>query len=363
MADDEKTEAPSARKIKKAREEGSIAKSPDLAAFLPLLVGLLMVIIIFPFWISEFKKLYIYSTNLFRLEFNINTMFALCLICFKIAFLTSIPFFLALMVAGILGNIGQFGFLLSFKILKPKLEKIDPIKGTKNLFSLKKLLDGFLITLKVIIAFGIGFFIFIGFLKEIKGVSLSSLGVQMKWLYEKSLILIGVLLFVFLVISVLDFLIKRMQYIKSLKMSKQEVKDEFKQQEGNQEVKAKIRQIMMKNAMNKMMSNIPSANVVVTNPTHYAVALKFDGNKDAAPKVVAKGMDNLAIRIKGIARENEIPIIENPPLARELYKLVDVDRMIPAQMFEAVVILFHEVARLEALKGKTPDFMKNIKKK
>ncbi|RDU59690.1 EscU/YscU/HrcU family type III secretion system export apparatus switch protein, partial [Helicobacter sp. MIT 14-3879] len=152
-------------------------------------------------------------------------------------------------------------------------------------------------------------------------------------------------------------------YIKSLRMSKQEVKDEFKQQEGNQEIKAKIRQIMMKNAMNKMMSAIPTANVVVTNPTHYAVALRFDNDKEAAPVVVAKGIDHLAIRIKGIARENEILIVENPPLARELYRLVDVDRMIPPELFNAVVELFQYVAILERKRGREPEFMRKAQQK
>lgn len=362
MAEEEKNEAPSQRKIEKAREEGSIAKSPELAGFVGLLVGLLLIFIVFPYWVNELKKFYIHSVHLFNINFDVKNLFSILLFSIKIAFIAAAPFFIALVIAGIIGNIMQFGFLLSPKAIKPKLEKINPIKGAKNLFSLKKLLEGALITIKVSIAFGLGFLIFVSFLKEIETLALSNLPGQLSWFYEKSLILIGALLILFLIMGIIDFLIKRHQYVKGLRMSKQEVKDELKQQEGNQEVKAKIRQIMMKNAKNKMMSAIPSANVVVTNPTHYAVALRFDSQKDKAPVVVAKGIDNLAIRIKGIARENEIFIIENPPLARELYRLVDVDRMIPVEMFEAVVILFHEVARLEKERGRMPNFMKNIKK-
>ncbi|PAF50787.1 flagellar biosynthesis protein FlhB [Helicobacter sp. 13S00401-1] len=364
MADDaEKTEAPSSKKIQKAREEGSVSKSPELVGFIGLVVSFVVLFVIFPFWVSEFKKLYIQSVNLFSLDFTEMNVYGLALMGFKVLAITTLPFFAALVVAGVIGNVAQIGFLLSFKVLTPKLEKIDPIKGMKNVFSLKKLLDGILITLKVAIAFIVAFFIFLGFLKDLPGISRSNLYVQTHWFYDKALILIGVLLFIFLVMAVIDFLVKRYQYIKSLKMSKQEVKDEFKQQEGNQEVKAKIRQLMMKNAMSKMMAAIPTANVVVTNPTHYAVALRFDGDKDPAPIVVAKGIDNLAIRIKGIAREHDIEIIENPPLARELYRVVDVSRTIPPTMFEAVVVLFHEVAKLEQAKGKVPNFMKNIKKK
>ncbi|MDY5184453.1 flagellar biosynthesis protein FlhB [Helicobacter trogontum] len=363
MAEEEKTHAPSQRKIQKAREEGSIAKSSDLVGLAGLVVGLALLFIIFPFWVKLFKGLYVECTKLFLVDFNTHMIFAVTLTILKVAALCAMPFFLALMVAGIIGNVAQFGFLLSFKIIKPKIDKINPIKGAKNLFSLKKLLDGFIITLKVFIAFAVGFFIFIGFLDEVANISISPLKEQLTWFYQKALILIGALLFLFLVMGILDFLIKRYQYIKSLRMSKQELKDEFKQQEGNQEVKAKIRQIMMKNAMNKMMSAIPSANVVVTNPTHYAVALRFNSETESAPVVVAKGIDHLAVRIKGIAREHEILIIENPPLARELYRLVDVDRMIPGEMFEAVVELFQQVAKLEAERGRVPDFMKRAEDK
>lgn len=359
MAGEEKTHAPSHRKIQKAREDGSIAKSMDLAGFVGLFVGLLLIYIVFPFWVENFKKLYIYCIGLFGVDINISTLFYITMASLKIVALSVAPFFIALVVAGVIGNVGQFGFLLSFKILQPKIDKINPIKGAKNLFSMKKLLDGFMITLKVFIAFGMGFLIFIGFLKEIPGISLSNLFAQMHWFYDKSLVLIGSLLVLFFIMGVLDFIIKRYQYIKSLKMSKQEIKDEFKQQEGNQEVKTKIRQLMMKNAMSKMMAQIPQASVVVTNPTHYAVALRYDRNKEDAPVVVAKGIDHLAIRIKGIARENEVLIIENPPLARELYRIVDIDRMIPFEMFEAVIVVFKEVERLEKERGRIPTWLKN----
>ncbi|STQ86337.1 flagellar biosynthesis protein FlhB [Helicobacter muridarum] len=363
MAEEEKTHAPSQRKIEKAREEGSIAKSPDLVGFAGLVVGLFLLFIIFPFWVQNLKYIYIECVKLFNMDFTINNIFTLSMATFKIVFICVMPFFLALVIAGIMGNIAQFGFLLSFKIIQPKFDKINPIKGAKNLLSLKKLLDGFMITLKVSVAFGIGFFIFIGFLDEVAGISLSPLNEQLKWLYQKSLILISSLLAVFLVMAVIDFIIKRYQYIKSLRMTKQEMKDEFKQQEGNQEIKAKIRQIMMKNAMNKMMSSIPSANVVVTNPTHYAVALRFDSDKESAPVVVAKGIDHLAIRIKSIAREHEILIVENPPLARELYRIVDVDKMIPQELFSAVVELFQYVAILERKRGREPEFMRKAQQK
>ena len=363
MAEEEKTHAPSQRKIEKAREEGSIAKSPDLVGFAGLLIGLFLMFIIFPFWVDNFKALYVECTKLFRMDFSISNIFTLTLSTLKVMALCALPIFFALVVAGIVGNVAQFGFLFSFKIIQPKIDKINPIKGAKNLFSLKKMLDGLLITLKVSIAFGLGLFVFIGFLDEVEGVSMSPLNQQLTWLYKKALILIISMLVLFLIMAVLDFLINRYQYIKSLRMSKQEVKDEFKQQEGNQEIKAKIRHLMMKNAMNKMMSAIPTANVVVTNPTHYAVALRFNSETEQVPVVVAKGIDFLAVRIKGIARENEIPIVENPPLARELYRLVDVNKTIPTDLFQAVVELFQYVVIMERKRGREPEFMRRLQQK
>jgi len=173
-------------------------------------------------------------------------------------------------------------------------------------------------------------------MKELPTVSLFPIGDQMRWFVEKLLILVGILLLLFFILAAIDLAIKRYQYFNSLKMSKQEVKDEYKQMEGNPEIKRKMRQIMMQAGMKRMMSNIPQADVVVTNPTHYAVALKYDQKKDRAPKVVAKGVDFLAIRIKEIAREHDILIVQNKPLAQDLYKMVDVDKAIPEELYQAV---------------------------
>ncbi|PAF49518.1 flagellar biosynthesis protein FlhB [Helicobacter sp. 12S02232-10] len=347
----EKTEAPSSHKIQKAREEGNVAKSPEIVGFSGLLIGLLSIFVIFPFWLKHFEEIYKQALEWMRMDFTTENVFNLFLGLLGNILMMILPVFLVLIIAGIVGNIAQFGFLLSTKAIVPKLSKINPITGMKNLFSVKKLLDGMMITLKVFVAFGVGFFVFAGFLGDLEHIALFNLFDQMLWFRNKALILIAVLLFLFFVMAMADFIIKRRQYIKSLRMSKQEVKDEYKQQEGNPEVRAKIRQMMLKNSMSKMMGAIPSANVVVTNPTHYAIALRFK-ETDPAPVVVAKGIDHLAIRIKGIAREHDIEIIENPKLARELYKEVDIDAPIPKILFEAVAIVFAQVAKIQQTKGK-----------
>ena len=346
MADEEKTEAPSARKIEKAREEGNVLKSPDVNAFLGLVVGLVLIFLCFNVWVDGISNIFFQIYNSFNQDLTRSDAIAITIsLTFQILYLLA-PIFGALVLTGIVANISQSGFLLTTKAIQPKLQKLNFITGIKNIISLKKLLDGFLITFKVMTAFIIAFFVFLGFMKELTTVSLFPIGDQMIWLKDKALILIAILLAFFLVMAITDYLIKRYQYFKSLRMSKQEVKDEFKNQEGDQQIKGKIRSLMFQAAKKRMMQNIPSADVVVTNPTHYAVALRYDSTKERAPRVLAKGVDFLAQRIKDIAKEHEIPIIENPPLARALYKDVDIDKEIPETLYQAMVEVLIKVQQI-----------------
>jgi flagellar biosynthetic protein FlhB len=251
-------------------------------------------------------------------------------------FIMVLPLALPVALAGILGAWGQFGILFTTKPLEPNFSKIDPIKGIKNLFSLKKLIEGAKITIKVIAVFSIAFAVFLGFVKELASVAGASMMQQLAWLVDRALILAIVMLALLLVLALIDLLFVRYNYFKELRMSKQEIKDEMKQTEGNPEIKAKIRQLQMQMARQRMLSEVPSADVVITNPTHFAVALRYDETKERAPKVIAKGADLIALKIKEIAREHDVLIVENPPLARELYKSVEVDQVIPEQFYQAV---------------------------
>lgn len=356
MADDEeKTQAPSAHKIQKAREEGNVGKSPDFAGFFILLVGLGLMFLLIPFWVSSAEKIFLHISALMNLDVDSRILGNLMLGIILEVFIMLAPLFIALMATGVIANIAQFGFLLSPKAIKPKLSKINPISGFKNVISLKKLLDGFMITFKVFVAFIIGFAVFVSFFDELPSVSMGGLYAQILWFREKALMLIGVLLVLFFIMAVSDYLIKKYQYTKSLKMSIKEVKDEYKQYEQSPEIKAKIRRMQQKLAQSRMMQEIPSASVVITNPTHYAVALRYtqkEYERKMAPVVVAKGIDELAIRIKAVAREYGIRIVENPPLARAIYKQLDLNQTIPPELFGAVVQVLGEVARLDALEGK-----------
>ncbi len=333
---EEKTELPSEHKKQKAREEGNVGKSQEVTGFLALLFGFGIIFFLFPFLGERIKNLFVYVMKFNLDDFNDLGTLNLAIFIIKESIIIVAPIFLVLMIATIAGNVAQFGFLITIKTIIPKFSKINMITGFKNVISLKKLLDGLLITLKVSIALSLGFFIFLGFLQELPNIAFLNIFSQLMWLRDKALILGSILLILFFFMAALDFYIRRKQYIQSLKMTKQEVKDEYKQLQGNPQIRARIRQTMRKMSSRKMLANVSKATVVVTNPTHYAVALKFVLHEDVAPIVVAKGTDLLAIKIKEIAREHNIPIRDQPKLARELYRLCEVDDYIPQELFRAV---------------------------
>lgn len=354
-ADDEKTLPASQHKLRRAKEEGNVGKSVELVGFFVMLVGLALLFFMIPYWVEGCRNIFTYTASLFSLsEFSPQELLLLSATLGVEILKMVLPVFLGLVVMGVLANVGQFGFLLSIKPIEPKLSKINPVTGAKNLFSLKKALDGFMITLKVFVAFIVGFVVFLGFFGDLPTVSRFRLYDQILWFRDKALILIGILLVIFAVMAVADFMIKRFQYMKSLRMSLKELKDETKQYEGNPEVRSRIRQMQQKIARSRMMQEVPKASVVITNPTHYAVAITYTDeyvDKNLPPRVVAKGIDELAIRIKAIARESGVRIIENPPLARALYAMVEINDFVHPDLFRAVSEVLKQVAWLNHLQG------------
>jgi len=247
-----------------------------------------------------------------------------------------LPIAISVAIAGVIAALLQYGFLFTTKAITPDLKKIDPIKGLKNLLSLKKLIEGLKTILKVSAVFFVAFYFLMEFTTELPETVFLGLWEQLVWLRDKAIILAAVMLALFLVLSFVDLLFVRYNYFKELRMSKQEVKDEHKQMEGDPQVKSRIRKVQMQMSQKRMMQNIPDADVVITNPTHYAVAVRYNQGKDRAPIVVAKGIDHLALKIKEIAMNHGIQIVENPPLARELYKQCDIDQAIPEKLYKAV---------------------------
>jgi len=337
MADDqEKTEEPTAKKLQDARNEGNVPNSRDVSGVLTLFVAIVGMLLLTPYMKERIFHLFRYLFSLQGMNINEANLIDIAFTCMTEFLLIVIPLALMVAISGVIGALSQFGFVFSTKVLVPDLSKLDPIKGLGNLFSIKKLIEGLKVTLKSLTALTIGFIFFFEFIQELPTVALFSMPDQLDWVHEKELILASVMLFVLFIFAMIDLVIVRKQYTDKLKMSKQEIKDEMKNMEGDPHIKGKIRQIQMQAAQKRMMASVPEADVVVTNPTHYAVAIVYDENKHSSPIVTAKGKDTIAIQIKKIARENGVHIVQNPPLARALFRDVDVDKPIPEALFATV---------------------------
>jgi len=336
MADDqEKTEEPTPKKIEDARKEGNVPKSQDTSGVITLFVAILAILMLFPYMAKHMMLLFQYYFSLIGTPLDKPFMIDIAMVTIREFLLIIMPLAIAVAISGVIAALAQFGFLFTTKAIMPDFKKIDPIKGTKNLFSMKKLIEGVKITFKSFTALGVGFVFFFYFIIELPTVALFSLGEQLDWLKDKMIVIAFVMLLIIFVFAMIDIVIVRKQYFDGLKMSKQEIKDEMKNMEGDPLIKGKIRQKQMEIASKRMMAEVPNADVVITNPTHYAVALKYE-ETSRAPVVVAKGMNNVAQQIKKIARENSVHIVQNPPLARSLYAEVEVDRQIPEELFAAV---------------------------
>ncbi len=347
MPDDlEKTEEPTPKKIEDAKKEGNVPRSMDVNSFITLTAAIIAAIFMFSFISQRLQKLYIYYVSFIGEEINKESVVSLAITTFKEIGIMILPIAISAAIGGIISALMQFGFIFTTKPLIPNLGKINPIKGLKNLFSLKKLIEGIKIVLKVAIVLTVAFIFLISFSKEMPTVVFLNYLKQLIWLRDKAIILIGVMLLILAILALIDLLLVRFQYFKSLRMSKQEIKDEFKQMEGDPQIKARIKKLQMELAKKRMMQNVPSADVVVTNPTHYAVALRYDKNKERAPRVIAKGINYLALRIKEIALENGVQIVENPSLARELYKSCEIDEEIPQKLYQAVAEVLAYVYRI-----------------
>ncbi len=337
MADDqEKTEEPTDKKIADARKEGNVPKSQDTSGVITLFVAILAVLMLFPFITKHMLLLSHYYFSLVGTPLDKLFMLDIAIVTFREVLLMVLPLAVAVAIAGVVAALAQFGFLFTTKAIVPDLKKIDPIKGTKNLFSIKKLIEGVKITFKSHTTLFVGFVFFFIFIKELPTVALFNLPDQLEWIKDKMIVISLVMLLVIFIFALIDIVIVRKQYFNSLKMSKQEIKDEMKNMEGDPFIKSKIKQKQMEISRQRMMAEVPNADVVITNPTHYAVAIRYDKENHHSPIVVAKGMDKMAQQIKKTARENKVHIIQNPPLARSLYADVELNKPIPEALFSAV---------------------------
>jgi flagellar biosynthetic protein FlhB len=350
----EKTEKATPRKKKKAREEGQVLRSQELGVavlFLTAFQGLRMFSGLIYTNMSGFMKFGLGMIKEGPLQ-GIKEPYAISRYinyAFQQIIVMVIPLMAVVMLAGLIVEIAQAGWHPTTKPLRPKLSKLSPLKGIKKIFSLNAVLELVKSLLKLAVV-GIGIYTVV-----INEINVLRHFVQMELIntvaYVGDVVIdIGVMVGgMYVAIALLDFLFQWWRHNKSLKMTKQEVKEEYKQTEGDPVVKGQIRRRMLQAGMRRMMQQVPSADVIITNPTHFAVALKYDRELGEAPVVLAKGADYVARRIKERALENGIEIIENKPLARTIYDTVEVGQEIPPELYQAVAEIFAYLAHLNKL--------------
>lgn len=350
MADDsdlDKSEQPTDSKLKKAKEKGQIPRSRELTSLIILLVGIMLFWIMGTHFVSKLKTI-IQQAMLVTHRTDDDKQIIFNLINLLTAgFWAILPIFVGLVIVAIIAPLSVGGLLFSLQSIKPNLGKLNPISGFKRLFSLRIFSELFKSILKVVlIAFAAALFLIHQFPNML---ALPSMYLNNALSQVMQLLIYASLLIVLALIPMVGFDIfyQIWSNLKKLKMSKQEVKDEFKEQEGNPQIKGRIRQMQQAMARRRMMKDVPKANVIVTNPTHYAVALQYDEKTMSAPKILAKGTDNIASRIKQIAQEHQIPQLEAPPLARALYRHGEIGKSIPAELYAAVAQILAWVYQLK----------------
>ncbi|MEO5333198.1 MAG: flagellar biosynthesis protein FlhB [Magnetococcus sp. YQC-5] len=334
---DTKTEDPTGKRLGDARNKGQVANSREVGtAFLLLGATGLFLFHGGALWSALQDKLRFFLGGAISDDMTQEGI-AILLNGILLGMLVDLaPFFLVFIVMALFASVIQNGFLFSMEPLIPKFSKLNPWAGLKRLFSVRSLVDLFKSIIKMAVISWVVYESIQGSLNRIMGLTATSVEHVVTTLGEDSLAVLWKVTMVFLALALADYLYQKFEHIKALRMTKQEVKDELKQMEGDPLVKSRIRQIQRDMAQRRMMAEVPKADVVITNPTHFAVALLYQQGKMGAPKLTAKGRGHLAARIREVARMNGVPIVENPPLARSLYKDVELDRMIPPELFKAV---------------------------
>lgn len=349
FADEEKTEEATPRKLQQARRKGQVPRSHELSTVVTLLAGFLALRAGGSYLLERLYLYFQYSLASDRLntyldEVSLANLFNHTLLTITTIFL---PIALVILVAGVTVNYLQTGWIFTLEPLKVKLDRINPLAGLKRMFSPQKWVDLLKALFKIVSVVLIVWSTYKG-----KAFPLAETNVLyppltmagMIWRLMFTIVLR--IAFLLMALAIFDFYYQRFQYRKSLRMTKKEVQDELKQTEGDPRIRSRIRQKQRQLAMRRMMHEVPKADVVVTNPTHIAVALQYEAEKMAAPKVLAKGEGYVALKIKEIATEHRIPLVENKPLAHTLYRTVEIGELIPPHLYQAVAEVLAFVYKL-----------------
>ena len=353
MADDtddsQKTEEPSWRKLDEARSKGQVPQSREVTNWFVIMGSTASMALFAPQIADAMQRAmarFLERSADLRLDGAFRDVALGAIDDVAVALL---PALLVMMAVGLAGPVLQTGIIFAPDKLVPKFEHLSPAKGMTRIFSLRAFLEFLKGILKMVVVGGVAAALLLPELDRLAllpSMGIAAIGHEIMTLSWR--LAIGVIA-VLTVIAIADFTYQKMSFIRSMRMSKQEVREEYKQVEGNPIFKSKLRQIRTERARRRMMAAVPTASVVVTNPTHFAVALQYDVKSIGAPRVVAKGADLVAARIRDVAREHKVPIVENPPVARALYAAVEIDEEIPAEQYKAVAEIISYVLRLKGM--------------
>lgn len=333
----EKTEDPTGRRLSRARSDGNVAKSQEMTMVAGLFAALLYFALRGGVMLRDIQRIMEHLlSHMAEMQPSIVSVVALLRELIQDLAAVLIPFMLILFVVAVMSNVMQFGFLFTLKPFEIKLSKFNTLKGLKQKFSPSNLVRLLRSLVRLAVVAWVPVVIIrseLDRLPLLMDMAVWDIMCRIGSLFLKILLYVSLVL---LVLAIIDLVYQRWKHKRDLKMTKQEVKDEHKQLEGDPKVKARIRRLQIEMFRKSMLDAVPKADVVVTNPVHYAVALQYDRSKMDAPQVIAKGARKLAARIKEIAREHNVPVVENPPLAQSLYKMVEVGQSIPETLYKAV---------------------------
>ncbi len=350
----EKTEPATEKKLRDARKEGQVAKSKEIANGF----GILALFLVLKLWVGtmgeQFLELFSVTyqkipetVKIYNGQIPENDIIKMISFGMMQIGIITIPILLVGVIVAFLSDVAQVKWEPTAKPLQPKFSKLNPIKGFKKIISVGSLVE----LIKSIAKIGLIIYISYSYLKDKSNLLFMLYDMPLMQaisLLGETVTDLGIrIAVVYMIIAFADYIYQRVKFSKDMRMSKQEVKDEYKSQEGDPQVKGRIRQKMREVSQRRMMQNLPQADVVITNPTHYAVAIKYDPEQYDAPFVVAKGTDYLAQKIKEVAKDNQIEIVENKPLARMLYATVDVGQVVPPELYQAVAEVLAFVYHLQ----------------
>lgn len=360
----EKTEEPTGKRISDARKKGQLPRSREAGTFFVLLSSVASIWLVSPYLGEGMTTLMKHSFTLTKSQafdtYEMGRVF------FQDIMLVAIPLLticFSMLVAAFIGNIMIGGMNFSTEAMMPKPDKLNPINGFKRIFSMNSIVELIKSIAKVACIGSICYFLISGRINEILRLSYIDVFAAVRDAMNILFIFMVIIVSAMIPIIMIDVPFQYWQYRQQLRMTKQELKDEMKETEGNPQIKSRMKRMQYEMAARRMMSKVPTADVVVTNPTHYAVALSYDPSGELAPVVVAKGVDEVAEKIKEIAREYKIPVMQLPPLARSLYYTTDLDREIPRGLFQAVAQVLAWVMGTKAYnEGKAPNRPRDLDK-